>query len=258
MNDMEKFLNFGAVVKVRRFSDDELYNFIKLMKSMGFLSEYIDSFEKNCCYDKEFQEFSNSAFWDLVEMNRKNSLSTCIEFQWEKGFTFGDEKDYTDYDIDIKILSVDDLIKSCNKEELFKMNYIYTSFRNELKDKKIALELDNFLIFYEWGFVKYPDGKYNIRDEQCNTFDFEENTNLEEITKRVYFRMLDYFMDEQDIEEMLEGDEDDIRYVHRTFEIYMEIGKKLNLLNDKNYENYINSFNEIIEKSKTNEFNKEI
>ena len=84
MNDMEKFLNFGAVVKVRRFSDDELYNFIKLMKSMGFLSEYIDSFEKNCCYDKEFQEFSNSAFWDLVEMNRKNSLSTCIEFQWEK------------------------------------------------------------------------------------------------------------------------------------------------------------------------------
>lgn len=258
MNDMEKFLNFGAVVKVRRFSDDELYNFIKLMKSMGFLSEYIDSFEKNCCYDKEFQEFSNSAFWNLVEMNRKNSLSTCIEFQWEKGFTFGDEKDYTDYDIDIKILSVDDLIKSCNKEELFKMNYIYTSFRNELKDKKIALELDNFLIFYEWGFVKYPDGKYNIRDEQCNTFDFEENRNLEEITKRVYFRMLDYFMDEQDIEEMLEGDEDDIRYVHRTFEIYMDIGKKLNLLNDKNYENYINSFNEIIEKSKTNEFNKEI
>ena len=95
MNDMEKFLNFGAVVKVRRFSDDELYNFIKLMKSMGFLNEYIDSFEKNCCYDKEFQEFSNSAFWDLVEMNRKNSLSTCIEFQWGKGFTFGDEKQKT-------------------------------------------------------------------------------------------------------------------------------------------------------------------
>ena len=70
--------------------------------------------------------------------------------------------------------------------------------------------------------------------------------------------MLDYFMDEQNIEEMLEGDEEDIRYVHKTFEIYMDIGKKLNLLDDKNYENYKNSFNEIIDKSKANEFNKEI
>lgn len=258
MNDMEKFLNFGAVVKVRRFSDDELYNFIKLMKNIGFLKKYINNFEKNCCYDKELQEFSNSVFWDLVEMNRKNSLSTCIEFQWGKGFTFGDEKDYIDYDRDMKILSVDDLIKSCNKEELFKMNYIYTSFRNELKDKKIASELDNFLIFYEWGLVKYPDGKYNIRDEQCYTFDFEENTNLEEIIKRVYFRMLDYFMYEQELEEMVEGDENDIRYVHRTFEIYMDIGKKLKILDDKNCENYKNSFNEIINKNKTNELNKEL
>lgn len=258
MNDMEKFLNFAAVVKIRQFNDDELYNFIKLMKSIGFLNEYINSFEKNCCYDKEFQEFSDSAFWNLVGMNNKNSLSTCIEFQWGNGFTFGDEKDYIDYDSEMEILSVDDLIKSCNKEELFKMNYTYTSFRNELKDKKIASELDNFLIFYEWGFVKYPDEKYNIRDEQCNTFDFEENTSLEEIIERVYFRMLDYFMNEQDIEEMLEGDEDDIRYVHRTFESYMDVGKKLNLLDDKNYENYKNSFNKIIDKSKTNELNKEI
>lgn len=258
MNGMEKFLNFVAVVKVRQFYEDELFNFIKLMKSIGFLNEYINSFEKNCCYDKEFQEFSDSAFWDLVKVNKKNSLSTCIEFQWGKGFTFGDEKDYTDYDSEMEILSVDDLIKSCNKADLFKMNYTYTSFRNELQDKKIASELDNFLIFYEWSFLKYPDGKYNIRDEQCNTFDFEENTNLEEIIKRVYFRMLDYFMDEQDIEEMLEGDEEDIRYVHKTFEIYMNIGKILNLLDDKNYENYKNWFNEIIKESKINELNKEI
>lgn len=258
MNDMEKFLNFAAVVKIRQSYDDELYNFIKLIKSIGFLNEYINSFEKNCCYDKEFQEFSDSAFWDLVEMNRKNSLSTCIEFQWGKGFTFGDEKDYIDYDSEMEILSVDDLIKSCYKEELFKMNYTYTSFDSEIPDKESASELDDFLDFYDWRIVKYPDGKYNIRDEQCNTFDFEENTSLIEITKRVYFRMLDYFMDEQDIEEMLEGDEDDIRYVHRTFEIYMDIGKRLNLLDKENYENYKNSFNEIIDESKTNELNNEL
>ena len=36
MNDMEKFLNFGAVVKVKRSNDDELWKFIKLIKSVGF------------------------------------------------------------------------------------------------------------------------------------------------------------------------------------------------------------------------------
>ena len=258
MNDMEKFLNFAAVVKIRRFYDDELYNFIKLMKSMGFLNEYINFFEKKCCLDKESHEFSNSVFWHLVDLNEKNTLSTCIEFQWGKGFTFGDEKIYTDYDSEIKILSVDDLIKSCKKEELFNMNFEYTTFSNELKDKESAFELDDFLDFYEWRIVKYPGKKYNIRDEQYNIFDFEENTTLHEVTERVYFRMLDYFMLEQDIEEMLEGDEDDIRYVHNTFKSYMNIGKKLHILNSKNYEDYKNSFNKMVEEIQRNETNKNI
>ena len=58
------------------------------------------------------------------------------------------------------------------------MNYEHTSFKNELDDKESASELDYFLDFYEWSITKYPDGKYNIKDEQCNTFDFEENTTL--------------------------------------------------------------------------------
>ena len=37
MNEMEEFLTFGAVVKLRRSYDDDLFKFIELMKSVGFL-----------------------------------------------------------------------------------------------------------------------------------------------------------------------------------------------------------------------------
>ena len=47
MNDMEKFLNFSAVVKVERTNKDDLWNFLELIKSVGFLDEYIIYFQKN-------------------------------------------------------------------------------------------------------------------------------------------------------------------------------------------------------------------
>lgn len=39
MNEMEEFLTFCAVVKIRKEYDDDLYKFIELMKSIGFLRE---------------------------------------------------------------------------------------------------------------------------------------------------------------------------------------------------------------------------
>ena len=101
MNEMEEFLTFGAVVKIRKEYDDDLYKFIELMKSNGFLREYAESFEKNCCFDKEFNEFSEDRFWYYVKLNNGNTRDTCIEFQWSKGFTWGNRKDYLDYDKDI-------------------------------------------------------------------------------------------------------------------------------------------------------------
>ena len=228
---MEKFLNFGAVVKINRNYDDELYKFIKLIKSIGFLKEYVDYFEKNCCYDKKFEEFSEDVFWHYVKINGGNSYDTCIEFQWSKGFTWGDRKDYLKYNSEIKILSVDGLIRACNKEELFKMNYEYTNFQSELKDKENTFDLDNFLDFYEWRIVQYPDGKYNIKDEQCNIFVFEENTTIDKIIDRVYFRMFDYFKDEEDIEGLIK--EDSIEYVRKIYESYIKTGENLKLLNDE-------------------------
>lgn len=244
MNEMEEFLNFAAVVKIRRSYDDDIYKFIELMKSVGFLKEYAEYFEKNCCYDKEFNEFSEDIFWHYVELNNGNKNDICIEFQWSKGFTWGDRKDYLEYDSEMKILSIDELIKACNKEELFKMNYEYTSFKNELQDKESASDLDNFLDFYDWSITKYPDGKYNIKDEQCNTFDFEENTTLNEVIGRVYFRMFDYFINEDDIDGLIE--DNDIEYVKKTYESYIRTGENLKLLDEETKKQYSNLFNEII------------
>ena len=203
---------------------------------------------KNCCFDKEFNEFSEDRFWYYVKLNNGNTRDTCIEFQWSKGFTWGNRKDYLDYDKDMKILNVDELIKVCRKEKLFNMNYEYTNFENELQDKESASDLDNFLDFYEWSITKYPDGKYNIKDEQCNTFDFEENTTLDKIIDRVYFRMFDYFTDEEDIEDLMEEDSE---YVKKKYESYMKTGEKLHLLNEENKKNYAEWIQEVIKENES-------
>lgn len=244
MNEMEEFLNFCAVLKIRREYDNDLYKFVELMKSIGFLKEYAEYFEKNCCYDKDFSEFSEDRFWYYVKLNNGNTRDTCIEFQWGKGFTWGDGKDYLAYDSEMKILDVDELIRACNKENIFNMNYERTSFKNELEDKESAFELDDFLCFYEWSIIKYPDGKYNIKDEQCNTFDFEENTTFDEILNRVYFRMFDYFVDEGNVEELIRDNE--YNYVKKEYETYIRIGKKLKLLDNKDKNFYEKWFKEVV------------
>lgn len=256
MNDMESFLNFGAVVKIRRSYDDELYKFIELIKSVGFLKEYIDSFEQNCCYDKKFNEFSEDVFWHYVEINKGNKNDTCIEFQWYKGFTWGNGKDYKEYDSEMKILTVDELIKACNKEELFNMNYEHSNFKDELENKESGADLDNFLDFYEWSLCKYPNGKFNIKDEQCNTFKFEENTTLNGVIDRVYFRMIDYFMDEEDIEGLIK--ENNFDYVRKVYESYIKTGKSLNLLDEEKLKQYENWFEEIKPKDNSKQTIEEI
>lgn len=247
MNDMEEFLNFCAIVKIRR-NYDELHKFIELMKGVGFLKDYVESFEKNCCFDKELNNFSEDVFWYYVKINNGNTQDICLEFQWGKGFTWGNREDYLDYDSEMKILSLDELIKACNKEEVFKVNYEYTNFKSELPNKESASDLDGFLDFYEWSIIKYPDGKYNIKDEQCNTFRFDENTTLDEIIDTVYFRMFDYFTEEEDIENLMK---EDFQYVKRKYESYMKTGEKLHLLDEKTKNHYTEWFQEIMQENES-------
>lgn len=244
MNEMEEFLNFCAVVKIRKEYDNDLYKFIELMKSIGFLKGYAEYFERSCCFNKDDNEFSEDRFWYYVKLNKGNTRDTCMEFQWSKGFTWGDKKDYLNYDKDMKILNVDELIIACHKEELFNMNYEKITFKSELEDKESASELDDFLDFYEWSIVKYPNGKYNIKDEQCNTFDFEENTTFDKVLDRVYFRMFDYFIDEGDIEGLIHDGE--FEYAKKVYDTYIKTGENLKLLNEHDKQQYAEWFNEIV------------
>jgi hypothetical protein len=262
MNDFELFMNFGAVVEIRRSYRDDLYKFCKLINSLGFLKEHIDCFISNCgiveSYDSSMNsdlekrtklfdrlkkmtkeeieqlletEYTDDYFWHLVDINEGRLNRICIEFQVGKGFTWGRKEDYLSYDKEMKVLSVDELISSCNKEDDFNLNYEETSFLKELggRNEKLANELDDFCDWYEWTLVKYPNNLYNIlsRDigEFVGYFDNNENGTLRDCMERVFFRMVDYFTDEEEHE--------DIDYVEKSIMLYIELGRQYKMFGDE-------------------------
>ena len=256
MNDMELFLNFGAVVKVRKYYRNDLYNFCKLMIKVGFLKEYITYFlaseeiveifeEDNSKMTKNElldtikgmsdeqlldllgESYTDTMFWHLIDINEGRQNEICLEYQYSKGFTFGKEKDYKNYDETIKILSVDELIFACNKENEFGLGYVETSFMKELKDEKdkeLATELTDFCEWYEWELVKYSNGLYNILDLQTEELDEEQGVDLREVIERVFYRMVDYFTDEEE--------HDDLNYVEKNINTFIKLGKQYNLYSD--------------------------
>lgn len=245
MTDYEKFLCgcYYAVVKIKKYTDD-LYRFLVLMENLGF-GNYVKSFEKNCCdvrsrEEKEKREyireedFCDDYFYHLAKINNIDGF-ICIEFQWGKGFTFGSFEDYYNKD-EVKMLSVDDLIKATNKEELFNMNYEETNFLKEIKNREddLAVYLTDFCEWYEWQLVKFPQNKYNILDIQTDEFVGyfgnlpEENGTLRDCIERVFYRMVDFYVDEEEHEE--------IRDVEKRISKFVELGDKYNLYGEKDKE----------------------
>lgn len=260
MNDMELFLNFGAVVEIRRNYRDDLYKFCKLMISLGFIKEYIDYFmvsgktiediendKQNLGKSKAMlmeklktmtieevisllnSAYTDDTFWHLIDINEGKQNKICIEFQWGKGFTFGKKEEYLAYDKEMKILNIDELIFACNKEDEFGLGYVETSFMKELKDEKdkeLATELTDFCEWYEWELVKYSNGLYNILDLQTEELDEEQGVDLRKVIERVFYRMVDYFIDEEEHE--------DLDYVEKNINIFIKLGKQYNLYSDDN------------------------
>lgn len=260
MNDMELFLNFGAVVEIRRNYRDDLYKFCKLMISLGFIKEYIDYFmvsgktiediendKQNLGKSKAMlmeklktmtieevisllnSAYTDDTFWHLIDINEGKQNKICIEFQWGKGFTFGKKEEYLAYDKEMKILNIDELIFACNKEDEFGLGYVETSFMKELKDEKdkeLATELTDFCEWYEWELVKYSNGLYNILDLQTEELDEEQGVDLREVIERVFYRMVDYFTDEEE--------HDDLNYVEKNINTFIKLGKQYNLYSDNN------------------------
>lgn len=246
MNDYKRFLMgcYWAVVKVRQNTDD-LYNFCKLMESVG-LKEDIEYFEKVSCdnrtkeekskfpYNRE-EDFCEDYFFHLAEINGIKSNEVCIEYQIDKGFTFGREQDYIDSEEDIKVLCVKDLIVATGKENEFRTDYKPTSFLNEMKneeDDELATRLTDFCEWYGWELVKYPDKTYNLRDTEFTEDVFvgyfgknETDTGtLRDCIKRVFERMVDYGTDEEEYETF----ED----VEKNAKAFIELGMKYNLMED--------------------------
>lgn len=277
MNDFELFLNFGAVVEIRRNYRDDLYKFCQLMVKLGFMKENIMYFMVNCGIIEEYKNgkllerkdlinylnnktekelleildygFTDDKFWHLVDINNGRQSRICVEYQFGKGFTWDLKQNYTNYDETMKVLSVDDLIFVCNKQEEFNLGFEDTTFIKELEDKNkdIAEELDMFCDFYEWSLVKFGNGLYNILDRQTEELvgyfsNENDNGTLRDCIERTYNRMVDYFFDEEDIEGLIqEGSQD---YVNNKINGFVTLGKKYHLADDKRIE-YFENFKNI-------------
>lgn len=263
MNDFELFLNFGAVVEIEKYTED-LYKFCRLMLKLRIFDEHITYFinsskilgEIKLTKDLSIQDkldllkknFGEDYFWHLVYINEGNLNKICIEYQVGKGFTFGKKKDYLDYDNEIKILNVDRLIIASGYADEFLLNgkeIMLTDFNDKYED------LDEFCDFYDWRVYEYNIGNrktlYNILDIQTNEFRFEENITLDEIIEHIFFRMFDYWTDEEDIDDLITGG--DIRYIVKKTKDYLDLGINLGIFKDneedKCYQNYLSWFEEI-------------
>ena len=119
-------------------------------------------------------------------------------------------------------------------ESEFGLNYKETSFLQELgeEDNKLATYLTDFCEWYQWGLVKYPNGRYNILDLEFDNDEFvgyfgNENTDtgtLKDCIERVFYRMVDYYTDEEDYERVEDMEKD--------INDFIELGKKYNLFDD--------------------------
>lgn len=280
MNDFELFLNFGAVVRIVKGYRDDLYKFIKLIRKLGFLNEELKWFVVNMGIitegkneiadrgifldkidkigDEEFfsileESYSDDYFWHLVEINCGKSNIICIEYQFGKGFTFDTIGNYTSYDNTIKTISVEDLIKACNKEMDFKLHYEEKSFKELMNkaDTRLSSELDNFCDFYEWSIVQYAENKFDILDRQTNElvgyFNKDFGT-LQDCVKRVFDRMVDYFIMESDIDSRIDWGEEN--FVINEIDTYIMLGKNYNLSSEKDIEHFEKLKEEVIEKSR--------
>lgn len=218
LNDYELFLMgcYSGVVRIDRENDD-LYNFIELMKKVG-LYDY-------ACHLEKINE--KSGLYHLFELNGGKG-NMCIEFQFGKGFTFSSEKDYLESCEETKIISVKDLIKATHYEEDF--FYDYEEIHNLSKySNGIDLSiLNDFCSMYEWLPIKCKKG-FNILDKQFKDLFVEEECykTFDKLINRIVGRAIDYFVNE------MEFDDDDLQGQYDYGNELLQVAKKYVKENDR-------------------------
>ena len=124
MNNLQLFMTFNAVIEIKRNYKD-LYRFIKKMLSESIFKNDIITFIRIMkITDTEINdeltikeiskilmnEYDDSYFWHIVDINEGYTNNICIEYQIGKGFTFDKKQNYINYDEEIKILTINDLL----------------------------------------------------------------------------------------------------------------------------------------------------
>lgn len=226
LTDYELFLMgcYSAIVEIN-YENDDIYKFMDLMESLGF-KKYIDYLRK---IDEKHSLIDNARFNGIKHL--------CIEYQFGKGFTWGDKQEYLDNCKETKVLSLRDLIKSIGKEEDYFLDYKGLLLSEIDTDLEI---LDDFCSMYDWLPIKCKKG-FNIKDTEFKDMFVEDECYMtfNELINRIVGRAIGYFRDEMEFDE--DDKENQINYGYEL----LNVAKKYN---DRNNENWLKNFEEELKK----------
>lgn len=124
-----------------------------------------------------------------------------------------------------------------------------TVYLKDLYNDSLLEFLDIRTLNNDWKIKELKNGNkvgYNIYDTENDSYNFNDYDNQmvskEEILDTVFFRELEFFMVEENIEDW--AVDEGIETIDNIFNKFIEIGKKYGLLTDEQEMNYKNRYNE--------------
>ena len=124
-----------------------------------------------------------------------------------------------------------------------------TVYLKDLYNDSLLEFLDIRTLNNDWKIKELKNGNevgYNIYDTENDSYNFndydKQMVSKEKILNTVFFRELEFFMEEEDIENW--AIDEGIETIDNIFNKFIEIGKKYGLLTDEQEMNYKNRYNE--------------
>ena len=134
------------------------------------------------------------------------------------------------------------------EEEIYNTK-IETVYLKDLYNDSLLEFLDIRTLNNDWKIKELKNGNeigYNIYDTENDNYNFndydKQMVSKEKILNTVFFRELEFFIEEEDIENW--AIDEGIETIDNIFNKFIEIGKKYGLLTDEQEINYKNRYNE--------------
>lgn len=134
------------------------------------------------------------------------------------------------------------------EEEIYNTK-IETVYLKDLYNDNLLEFLDIKILNNDWKIKELRNGNevgYNIYDTENDSYNFndydKQMVSKEKILDTVFFRELEFFMVEENIEDW--AVDEGIETIDNIFNKFIEIGKKYGLLTDEQEINYKNRYNE--------------